>query len=78
MDLHYVLPIALGLVLAVAGFMLAFRQAWVRELLRRPAPPRLAGDDDDPLAYVLRIAGIMIMAFGLVIGGMFTAFHLLV
>jgi hypothetical protein len=76
MSLSLVLPIALGLCLAITGFTLAFRQTWVRKLIGRPAPARLAGDDEDPLAYVLRIAGVMIMAFGLIIAGMFTAFHL--
>lgn len=77
MSLSLVLPIALGLCLAVTGFTLAFRQAWVRKLLGRPAPARLASEDEDPLAYVLRIAGVMVMAFGVIIAGMFTAFHLL-
>lgn len=78
MSLSFILTIALGLGLAAAGFTLAFRQAWIRGLLGRPAPPRLAGGDEDPLAYALRIAGVMIMAFGVIIAGMFTAFHLLV
>jgi hypothetical protein len=77
MDLRYILPIALGLCLAIAGFTLAFRQAWIRKRLGRPAPARLDGEDEDPLAYVLRIAGVMIMAFGIIVAGMFTAFHLL-
>ena len=38
--------------------------------------PRSPGEDEDPLAYALRIAGVMIMAFGIIIAGMFIAFHL--
>lgn len=77
MDLSLILPIALGLCLAIAGFTLAFRQAWVRKRMGRPAAPRLAGEDEDALAYALRIGGVMVMAFGVIIAGMFTAFHLL-
>lgn len=75
-DVSYVLVIVLGIMLALIGFNMAFRQAAVRLLLGRPAASRLAGDDADPLAYALRISGVMIIAFGLVIGTMFTAFHL--
>lgn len=75
MGWSFILAITLGLCLAIGGFTLAFRQAWVRQRLGRPAPARLAGDDEDPLAYALRIAGVMIMAFGIIIAGMFTAFH---
>jgi uncharacterized protein YjeT (DUF2065 family) len=78
LSLRFILPVALGLCLAVTGFTLAFRQAWVRKLLGRPAPTRCAGSDEDPLAYALRIAGVMVMAFGVIVAGMFTAFHLLV
>ncbi|WP_232307718.1 hypothetical protein [Sphingobium chungbukense] len=35
-----------------------------------------AGEGVDPLTYVLRIAGVMIMVFGIAIGGMLTLFHL--
>jgi len=72
----YILVVAGGLCLAFMGFGMAFRQIVVRRLLGRPAPPRSPGDDEDPLAYALRIAGVMIMAFGIVIGGMVLAFHL--
>lgn len=78
MELSLILPVALGLSLAPVGFTLAFRQTWVRQLLGRPAAPRRAGQDEDALAYALRIGGVMIMAFGVIIAGMFTAFHLLV
>lgn len=58
---------------------MAFRQTVVRRLLKRP---ELSGsrmpqsNENDPLTYVLRIAGIMIMVFGIVIAGMMTLIHL--
>lgn len=78
----YVIVIDLfGIVLAVIGFNMAFRQAAVRRLLGHPATPPSAAhpagnDEDDPLTYVLRIAGVMVMIFGIVLGGMMTLFHL--
>lgn len=77
----YVLIIDLfGFILAVAGFAMAFRQAFVRRLLGLPAMPRILPErndsGDDPLTYVLRIAGTMIMIFGIVIAGMTTMFHM--
>ena len=44
MGWSFILAITLGLCLAIGGFTLAFRQAWVRQRLGRPAPARLAGD----------------------------------
>lgn len=66
-----------GLVLAVTGFIMAFRQNLARRILGRPAQPAsLKGEDDeDPLTYILRIAGVMVMIFGIAIGGMVTLFH---
>lgn len=65
-----------GLVLATIGFTMAFRQTVVRRLLGRPVRPpsqfRQSNDDEDPLTYILRIAGVMFMIFGIVIGGMVT------
>ncbi|QTH20006.1 hypothetical protein HRJ34_16755 [Rhizorhabdus wittichii] len=74
----YVIVIDLfGIVLAVIGFNMAFRQAAVRRLFGRPAaPPSAVHDEDDPLTYVLRIAGVMVMIFGIVLGGMMTLFHM--
>jgi hypothetical protein len=77
----YVLIVDLfGLVLAIIGFNMAFRQTAVRRYLGRPlrTPGRLREQDDngDPLTYVLRIAGVMIMVFGIVIGGMVTLVNL--
>ncbi|PTD24759.1 hypothetical protein [Sphingomonas fennica] len=68
-----------GLLLAVIGFTMAFRQHVARRLLGRPLRPatrRSADDDEDPLTYVLRIAGVMVMVFGVVIAGMVTLIHL--
>ena len=69
-----------GLILAVAGFCMAFRQAFVRRLIGRPPLPTSsldeADDTGDPLTYILRIAGIMMMAFGVAIGIMVTLFSL--
>jgi hypothetical protein len=71
----FVLVATFALGLAFVGFSMAFRQVAVRRLLGRPAPLKSAGEDDDPLAYALRIAGVMIMTFGIVIGGMVTIVH---
>ncbi|MFW2853903.1 hypothetical protein ACM61V_18685 [Sphingomonas sp. TX0543] len=68
-----------GLLLAVTGFTMAFRQHVARGLLGRPLRPtarQSADDDEDPLTYVLRIAGVMVMVFGVVIAGMVTLIHL--
>ncbi|MAC60189.1 MAG: hypothetical protein CMH85_18365 [Novosphingobium sp.] len=69
-----------GLLLAATGFCMAFRQNFVKRLIGRPPHPRVTlnghGDDQDPLTYVLRISGVMVMVFGIVIGGMVTMFNL--
>ncbi|OCC24642.1 hypothetical protein MB02_03920 [Croceicoccus estronivorus] len=66
-----------GLILAVIGFSMAFRQDFVRRLVGRPPRPASSvNENSDPLTYILRIAGIMIMAFGIAIGGMVTMFSL--
>ena len=66
-----------GLILAVIGFSMAFRQDFVRRLVGRPPRPAASvNENSDPLTYILRIAGIMIMAFGIAIGGMVTMFAL--
>jgi hypothetical protein len=71
----YLLVVVLGLVLAFVGFNMAFRQDAVRRLLGRPVSPRSPGDGEDPLTYALRISGVMIMIFGVAIGGMVTIVH---
>lgn len=73
----YVLIVdAFGALLAFAGFTMAFRQSVIRRLIGRPSSPSAVADAGDPLTYVLRIAGVMVMVFGIVIGGMVTLFHL--
>ena len=73
----YVLIIDLvGLTLAFAGLNLAFRQTQVRDWWSRlrgaSVRPAYSGDGDDPAAYAMRIGGVMIAVFGLVISIMFT------
>lgn len=73
----YVLVIDLiGLALAFVGLNLVFRQAQVRDWWSRlrgvAAPPAYAGDDEDPAGYAMRIGGVMLAVFGLVMSLMFT------
>jgi len=60
---------AFAILAAVAGFHLAFRQRLVRSLWTRLFPPRTARPErppeDDPVHYGLIIAGVMLMAFGI-------------
>lgn len=69
-----------GLFLAVLGFNMAFRQAAFRRAIGRPQPriSSLQSKDEagDPLSYILRLAGVMLMIFGIVIAAMFTLFTL--
>ncbi|HEX7853277.1 MAG TPA: hypothetical protein VF503_06235 [Sphingobium sp.] len=71
-----------GLVLAALGFNMAFRQAAFRRAIGKPRLPVISpqsGDEaGDPLTYALRLAGVMVMIFGIVIAGMFTLFNLLI
>lgn len=71
----YVIAIAVfGLTLAFVGFFMAFRQDTIRVVLRRPLRPTQFAEDggeEDAMTYVLRIAGVMIMVFGIAIAGMF-------
>lgn len=77
---YVVLVVLFGAVCALAGFVMAFCQDFVRRLLGRQKPPAPAAGSqdrlDDPLTYILRIAGVMLMAFGIAIAGMFTLFSL--
>jgi len=68
----------IGFLLVVLGFHLAFRQEFVRlwwgilrhgQLRSAPPPPLM---EDDPARYILRISGMMILAFGIVISMLFT------
>lgn len=70
-----------GLILVIIGFHLAFRQEFVRRLWAKwragdqSASPLVPLTDDDPARYVLRIAGVMIFAFGIVMSLLFTLAH---
>jgi len=80
MPAHALIAAVCGLILAIMGFTIAFRQSLVRRLLRRSdeRPRHGLGPLDsgrDPLTYVLRIAGIMMMAFGIAVAGMLTVFN---
>lgn len=71
---------AFGLLLAIAGFSIAFRQDAVRRLWRRwqGKPKRevlLSLAPDSPVRYALRISGMMLFAFGLVLAAFFTIVH---
>ena len=78
MPTYVVIVDIFGAVLAVVGFIMAFRQAFVRDLLGLKTTPRPSPqpDDEDPLTYVLRIAGIMMAVFGIALAGMMTLAHL--
>lgn len=68
-----------GAALVIIGFTMAFRQDVARGIIGRPQTRivKATGDDEgDPLTYILRIAGVMLMVFGIAIGGMFTLFNL--
>jgi len=79
MPAHVLIVAFFGIVLALIGFTMAFRQAFVRRLMgrsRRPSSQFGGSGSEDPLTYILRIAGIMIMVFGITLGGMMTLFHM--
>lgn len=77
---HVLIVDLFGVVLAVIGFTMAFRQKTFRRLIGRPPPPVSAkaspDAEGDPVTYILRIAGTMVMVFGLAIGVMVTLFNL--
>jgi len=72
---HVLIVDLFGLALAVTGFCMAFRQSFVRRLIGRPPQPDRDGSED-PLTHILRIAGVMVMVFGVVLSGMVTLFNL--
>lgn len=77
MPAHVLIVDVFSLILAVIGFCMAFRQGLVRRLIGRPPRPASAvNEGGDPLTYILRIAGVMMMAFGIAIGCMVTMFSL--
>ncbi len=73
----------LALLALAAGFCLAFRQSWLRRTARRlsrrdplrPHPPR--PDGEDPVHYAMVIAGVMLMAFAILMAAFTTFFALL-
>jgi hypothetical protein len=81
MPSHVVFVDLAALLLAVAGFHLAFRQRLVRRWwgafqaggeASRPRLPKPEGED--PVHYALIISGMMILAFGLILFA-FTTFY---
>ncbi|MCW1383788.1 hypothetical protein OLX02_13245 [Novosphingobium sp. KCTC 2891] len=72
----------LGLALIVLGTTLAFRQnavlGWwaIRRQRRDPRGRTAPPGDGSPAQYALRIAGVMLLAFGLAISLLFTLFYL--
>lgn len=79
MPAHVLIVDLLGALFAAIGFTMVFRQAAFRRFIGRSQPPAAAqmekSGDEDPLTYALRIAGAMIMVFGIAIGGMVTLFY---
>jgi hypothetical protein len=69
----------LGLIFAFLGFTIAFRQTYVRRLIGRSSSSDPQSEPNpstgDPLTYALRIAGTMMMVFGIAIAGMITLFY---
>ena len=60
-----------GIVLIVAGLVIAFKKP-------RPRPGASSSREDadeDPRVYLRRIAGFMLAAFGLALTVMFTTYH---
>ena len=78
MPLRVVIVDVFCVLLAGVGFVTAFRQGPVRRLLgwKRAEDGSLPGGSADPLTYILRIAGMMAMAFGLAFGMITTVFYL--
>ena len=81
MPSHVLVVDLAALLLAVAGFHLAFRQRLVRRWwgafqagreAARPRPPR--PEAEDPVHYAMIISGMMMLAFGLILFA-FTTFY---
>jgi uncharacterized protein YjeT (DUF2065 family) len=60
--------IPLGLAVMLIGLVTLLRPAWVRSLLNMPP--------SEAATYALRIAGMMITAFGLILAGFSIAYRL--
>jgi len=82
MPAHVLAVDALAILLALAGFHMAFRQRLVRRWARawrdRSAPPRperaARPEGEDPVHYALIIFGMMLLAFGIILFA-FTTFY---
>jgi formate hydrogenlyase subunit 3/multisubunit Na+/H+ antiporter MnhD subunit len=72
----------LAAVAIVAGALMMFAQTrvrcWWAALTGKPIDPkqRRLGTGEDPARYALMIFGMMLLAFGIIILGFFTAFAL--
>ena len=85
MSTHVVLVDLAGLLLALAGFHMAFRQRLVRRLWDRGRAARGLGprarvekpEGEDPVHYALIIFGMMLLAFGVILVGFNTAYALM-
>jgi len=85
MPAHVLVADLFGIVLAVVGFHMAFRQHVVRALWDRgraarglrPKPRAPRAEADDPVHYALIIFGMMLFAFGIIIVGFMTAYALM-
>ena len=70
---------ALALLALAAGFCLAFRQTWLRRTVRRlsrrdPSARPPLDEREDPVQYAMVIAGVMLMAFAILMAA-FTTFY---
>ncbi len=78
------ITLAFALFAIAAGLTAAFRQRLVRGWYQRLFPTRhtdepltVRPEGDDPVHYALIIAGVMLAAFGLLIGGFTLAYELM-
>jgi hypothetical protein len=82
MPAHVLVVDALAILLALAGFHMAFRQRlvrrWARAWRERSGPPRplraAKPEGEDPVHYALIIFGMMLFAFGIILFA-FTTFY---
>jgi hypothetical protein len=85
MSTHVILVDLLGLILALAGFHMAFRQRLVRQWWEqgraargKPAKVRIQHPEgEDPVHYALIIFGMMLFAFGLILIAFTTLYALM-
>lgn len=83
MNPHVLIVDTLALIVAVAGFLVAFRQSWVRRQLRHLSgrdpdrPARETAQGEDPVHYAMIISGVMLMAFGIIMFAFTTSYALL-